>query len=284
VVAFQLGKASKPSLLGGDEAEKRRNLFQLNDTLARLGYSIHVIDSERVLDDIGLQTYDDLLSYSEENETRLTTVITIPVRRVDFEQRFYESLEIVKNHRLAGICIVAGNPAYLDAEDLAKPSGKLLVNACGEARRKLGHGRLIMVGTEHVVKPAVKAVKLYGAVPLALLNGYELMNEIRIIREAAETEIAIYAPYYIGEEIPEKAWSQLTAYALRRLKNKAANHEDIIEKVNQVALLGSVEETAKRLWTVVKNNSIETLVGYPVEEGHEQLERLRKAVSVMRKT
>ncbi len=269
MVVFQVGKASKPSVT-------KHNLMEIHKLLTELKYSIHVIDSERLVDDIPLSMFDELLNISEELGGYAAPVLTIPVRRSDFEDRIKECLEVLKKHKLGGVCIVAGNPAYLDEEEIRRPAGRLLVNAAktisGEA---VYDGKLLMVGTENIERTAAYIASRYNAIPFTLLDEGK-RDEVRWFHDYTGRPVAVYAPYHVGKTLPEGAFSRARAYAVRRLGNKCGEHE-VSVKMRQVAILGDTEIIRQRLRRIATEGA-SIIVGYPLEEELEQLRKLAEAV------
>jgi len=236
---------------------------------------LHVIDSERAEDDVPLSAFDRVLSLSEEGESGLLTVITLPVRRGDFEERFAETLEVLRSHWSGGLCLVAGNPAYLSGEEISKPAGHLLEAAVAAARRSIGSG-LLMVGTENVLRPAVKAARKWRAIPFALLNGNS-PDEIRWLSQETTMPVAVYAPLHIGSKMSEEAERRLTTYALRR-KNQTPNPDrrGLRRLVSQVALLGSPTTVRRRVYQLAQAGA-SIIIGFPVDDEQRQLETFVKA-------
>ena len=277
MVAFHKGKATKPSSL-----KDAHDLLRIHRLLASYGFSIHVIDSERIEDDIPLRVFDSLLSFDEEASSGLISVLTLPVRRCDFEERFQDVLEILQSHEAGGLCLVAGNPAYLSADEAQRPSKRLLIDAVRRAREALGD-RLIMVGSENMVAPAIEAARRFRAIPFALLNGAD-DHEIRLLSKEAEIPVAVYAPFYIGGRLDGDAGNRLTAYALRRrrLWSNTASSSSLggstpIELVEQVALVGDKRKVIARVRRLAESGA-RVVVGFPASSEEEQLRLFSEAI------
>jgi len=269
VVAFQVGKASKPSI-------SKDNLLNIQEELTKLGYSLHVIDSERKVDDISLSMFDNLLDLAEELGGKTIPVFTIPVRRGDFEERLSGCLEILKKHNVGGVCIVAGNPAYLDDEELAKPVRPLLVKAAEVLSREATQdGKLLMIGTENVERIAAYISSRYGAIPFTLLDDGK-HGELKWFREKTGMPVAVYAPYHVGNPLSEQALNRARAYAARRL-HRDYDEDAVRMKITQVAILGDVERVGGRLEQLAGAGA-SIIVGYPLDDGIEQLRKLAEVI------
>ncbi|HIQ29712.1 MAG TPA: hypothetical protein EYH45_04010 [Candidatus Caldiarchaeum subterraneum] len=268
MAAFQIGKASKPSVT-------KQNLKEIQKNLTQLRYSIHVIDSERIVDDIPLSMFDELLSISEELGGYAAPVLTIPVRRSDFAERLKECIEVLKRHKLGGVCIVAGNPAYLNEDEKNRPADRLLIKAAeAVGKEAIYDGKLLMVGTENIERTAAYIAAKYRAIPFTLLDEAR-RGEVRRFSSAGRP-VAVYVPYHIGNPLPEEALNRARAYALRRLGN-AGGEVEVAAKMCQVTVLGDVEKIRRRLMRIAEEGA-SLVVGYPLEEGLEQVRRLAEAV------
>ncbi|MDJ0270615.1 MAG: hypothetical protein NXY59_08750 [Aigarchaeota archaeon] len=277
MVAFHKGKATKPSSL-----KSPQDILSVHRLLAPYGFSIHVIDSEKMGDDIPLHVFDSLLRYDEENGGGLISVLTLPVRRCDFEERFQGVLEILRSHESGGLCLVAGNPAYLSEDEARRLAGRLLIDAVKRAKEVLGD-RLIMVGSENMVAPAIEAARRFRAIPFALLNGAD-DYEIRLLSKEAAIPVAVYAPFYIGKTLGGDAETRLTAYALRRRKLRSdaapsANPAGMtsIELVEQVALVGDKQRVRTRVMRLADSGA-GVVVGFPASSDEEQLRLFSEAI------
>lgn len=279
MVDFHRGRATKPSLVSRPE-ELLAPLISRQDMAREVGCSLHVIDSEREVDDVRLGDYDRLLAYCEELGDGPIPVLTLPVRRSDFEARFAEALEILSSHKRGGLCLVAGNPAYLSEDEAARPPGRLLLEAARRARERLREG-LLMMGTENVRRYAAEAAKDYGATPFILLDRM-IEDEVRWFSGISSAPVAIYAPLMLGAEAGIEAGKTLLSYALRRrniqalLRNGWSGH-DPRSLVSQVALLGEVEEARRRV-RQLREAGASVIVGLPLGDERRQLEMLRSAV------
>ncbi|MEM4415891.1 MAG: hypothetical protein QXH32_08020, partial [Candidatus Caldarchaeum sp.] len=120
-MAFQLGAAFKPSLLGENKLE---TLIFYAKVLTRLGYRYLVVDSERAVDDLSLKGFEQLVSVCKLLGFP-EPVITVPVRRADCWERLDTVVDVVSQEGFGGVCLVAGNSAYLTPEEKSQKAGSL---------------------------------------------------------------------------------------------------------------------------------------------------------------
>jgi|GEM_PF-568384 len=257
VFAFQLGAAVKPSAIGSDKAE---GLIKLARNLTENGYAYLVVDSERVSEDPSVEDVSAVLEACRV-EGLCTPVFTVPVRRGDFRARFQAILKTMSNEGYGGLCLVAGNPAYLSGDELRIRAGPLILNAASHFREKAKNLPLF-VGSENMVKTSRMAAQLYKATPLALL-GPNLHKELALLSDG-DGNFGVYTPFYVGEGCRE-AWEKLAAYIRRR--NTGLGLE---EAFRAYGLYGDFAYILERL-RYLGHISVRWVVGYPLVPSEEQL-------------
>lgn len=269
VVAFQLGAAFKPSKLG---AERTKKLEFYSKLLSRLGYRYLVMDSEKENTDLTTGEFEriletcKMLGYPE-------PVMTIPMRRSDGWVRVKEITELVNAHRFGGICLVAGNPAYLSQDEIRNNSSKLMREA-GEYYRSICRFNLLMVGTENVVKTAAYLAEKFKAMPVMLLTP-QMNHELSFYGNNGLSK-AVYAPFYFGTEPNHTIAEAIQAYVERRnAKTKTLNsHEAYI-------LMGGHENFAAKMDLLAKAG-VDVFIGFALDEKPVQFSSLSSAASLPR--
>jgi len=274
VVEFQLGIALKPSRLGSSIDEKRESLLRFIDLAYGVGVDCLVVDSERSLDDLRPSDVAEAVRRSESIGGPLV-VPTVPVRRNDFENLFQEYLEELQGLEAAGLCLVAGNPAYLSSEEASRRPGSLLRFACREAKRVLGD-RPLLLGTENVEAVSRRICREVGCTPFLLLDvGVE--DEACGFSSVSGGGVAVYAPFYIGVGVPEEASRVLISYARRRRRLMAIEGGHIgLTSALRVSLVGDVPELAERIRRL-GSSGVQLLVGFPAEASAGQVRSLALA-------
>ncbi|MEM0349232.1 MAG: hypothetical protein QXE96_04035 [Candidatus Caldarchaeum sp.] len=265
-MAFQLGAAFKPSLLGDNKLDTA--IFYAK-VLARLGYRYLVLDSERAVDDLSLRDFEELVSVCKLLGFP-EPVITIPVRRGDCWERLGAVVDVVSRDGFGGVCLVAGNSAYLTREEASQKPGKLLLEAAEVFRRKCRFN-LLMVGTERVEKTAAKIAANHRAIPVMLMTP-NIVEETRLYSHNGLRR-AVYVPYYFGEELPRDVAEKVHAYVSRRVGDK-----NVDETWRQFVYTGPLNEFTQLLRDLSANN-IDVFIGYPLDKRVKQLTALSKAVT-----
>ncbi len=255
--AFQLGAAVKPSTLGLGKAEA---LVKLAKTLSKQGYTYLLVDSEREGNDPSREDISEVVRFCKA-EGLCTPVFTLPVRRRDFRDRFQAVLKSLAEEGFGGLCLVAGNPAYLSEDELRVKAGPMILEAASRFREK-AKDLTLFVGSENMLKISHVAARLYKAIPLALL-GPKLEEEKEML-SASNGGFGIYVPYYVGEGCRD-AWERLAAYVKRRNTNLS------VEKaVHAYGLYGDLTYITERI-KYLEKISVGQVFGYPLVPSEQQL-------------
>ncbi|MCS7145372.1 MAG: hypothetical protein RMJ28_07145 [Nitrososphaerota archaeon] len=263
-------------MLGSSPEEKRKNLIRMVGIASEAGVEVVVLDSERAVDDLKPADVEAAAEYSDAVGGPVVAP-TIPVRRSDFGSLLPSYLEALSRRRRMGLCIVAGNPAYLSVEEASVRPGRLLWFACRVASRVL-NGRPLLLGTENVEGVSRRICSSLGCTAFLLLDeGVE--DEARTFAELSRGGVAVYAPFFIGEDgVSKNVERVLVSYARRRkrLARAVGNGSVGLREALRVSLVGGVEEVAERISTLASSR-VNTLVGFPAELSAEQLGNLVSA-------
>jgi hypothetical protein len=253
VDAFQAGIAVKPSSLGRSQWEKLEKLQQIVGELdSNIRYL--VIDSESAGDDIQPSTFSRLLESLSDGMVR--AVLTLPVRRRDFGERLEAVMEIIPCYDGCGICLVAGNPAYLDGDERGQNAGRPLVEAAVKIRAR-SKSCLLLVGTENIQHPAIMAARKTGAKPFALFN-HAIGDELARLRKLTGLEAAVYTPYYVGADLGDDVWRVLSGYVVRR----GYPHDKVAEGLDALTMVGTLDRIGVRIRNLWMGGA-GLVVGYP---------------------
>lgn len=232
----------------------------------RLGYRYIVVDSETEEKDLSLKEFEELvrlckgLGFPE-------PVLTVPVRRTDGFQRLNECSEIIESSGFGGVCLVAGNPAYLTPDEAKKNSSKLMEHAAALFRSRCPF-RLLMVGTENLMKPSNVIARKYTAVPVMLLTP-QTPQESKIYNGNTVSK-AVYAPFYVGENPPNHVKEKVRSYVSRRNAASLDYHSYV--------LVGEIGYMAEKLRDLL-GLGIDVFIGYPLDGNPGQLAAIKHAVS-----
>lgn len=267
--------ALKPSMLSPSREAKRKELIRIVESASSIGFDVIVLDSERVVDDPHPADVEAAARFSEDVGGPVI-VPTVPVRRGDFSSLLPRYLEILSRRDSMGLCIVAGNPAYLSAEEASIRPGRLLWAACSAAREVL-NGRLMLLGTENVENVSRRICSSLGCTAFLLLDEGVEVEASRFVNSSPRG-VAVYAPFYIGDGVSGEAERILVSYARRRkrLVGALGGGSPGLREAWRVSIVGSVEEVAERI-AGLASIGVELLVGFPAELSLEQVRRLALA-------
>lgn len=280
MVEFQLGIALKPSILGSTPEEKRRTLIRVVGIASIVGVDVVVVDSERSVDDLQPRDLEAAVEYSEAVGGP-AIIPTLPVRRSDFGGLLSSYLEMLSRRESMGICIVAGNPAYLSADEASVRPGRLLWTACRAVSEVLD-GRMMLLGTENVEGVSKRICSSLGCTAFLLLDE-SVEDEAREFAALSRGGVAVYAPFFIGDGIPDGVERFLVAYARRRKRLARVLGGCLIglREAMRVSLVGRVEEVAERI-SALAMSSVDILVGSPAELSEEQFRNIALAARMSR--
>lgn len=270
VDAFQVGIALKPSALGDDEATKLRNASSLYGLSKDMGLDYFVLDSERENDDLSILSLESLAR--EADGTNL--VITLPVRRCDARERFRGLCRLVAEYPQLELCLVAGNPAYLNGLEASLRAGMLLSSYASEALQLEDGNRELMIGSERVERTLLSLSHMENLVPFVLMDSN--------YAQWAETfgtlwsKIAVYVPLHVGPP-SVKAYERLRSYVLRRPQFRNRNDEDLELGIRSLTLHGAPEEVRSGMERL-RGVGFNVIVGWLVEPSPEQLLQLAKVL------
>lgn len=266
---FQGGIALKPSSLGSSQWEKLENLQQILYDLDRSGLSHLIIDSERAEDDIPPKAFSKLLETVDDGGVR--PVLTLPVRRCDFGVRLESVLELISSFDGCGICLVAGNPAYLNPDERGRRAGRPLVEAAVRIRER-SESVLLLVGTEHLEGPAIIAARKAGAIPFTLLNP-DIYDELSRLKHLTGLQPAVYTPFYIGQDLGGNVWRVLAGYVGRR----GYSHDRLAEGLDKLTLVGELDRICGRIKSLIDGGA-GLVVGFPALPDKRQIKLFTRAL------
>jgi len=189
-----------------------------------------------------------LLTFSENLNHELKTIITVSVRYFGSMRRIKKLTELTKKYENLGLNLVVGNKVYLTEREQKRSAALLLTKALKLAAKHLKEDK-IFVGTEGLANTVSKLVSEYEITPFLLLDR-NLEAEINKIRRVkSDCSIAVYAPYLTfaeGNDSPDEVIDKLLDYALRRKWVR----ETLAEKgycPNQIRTLLKEGHTAPRI-------------------------------------
>ncbi|MEM3031433.1 MAG: hypothetical protein QW756_00850 [Nitrososphaerota archaeon] len=235
--------------------------------MSGLGLGLLVVDSERGEDDLEPESFSHLLRAAE--GSGVTPVITVPVRRRDFWNRLAKVCGVVRRWG-GGICLVAGNPEYLDGDEVSVRAGGSIVRAAVCVRED-GLDCMMLVGTENLVGPAVEAARKARAIPFTLLSE-RVTAEITRLKSMTGGPVAVYAPFYVGDDT-DGALRVLQGYVRRRGYSMAR----VVEGVEKLAMVGELVRVSSRVGDLRRCGAT-YVVGFPAQLDFTQITAFANAL------
>jgi len=209
------GKATKRTRFGKITASIVRGTIRSAKSCmaARLRY--HVIDSEWKMNYLLDDEIYDLLQISDQ---KITTILTYSTRHSYCERNIRQALAGASAHDNFGLCLVAGNSAYLDVDEQRRPLIRTIHEAVKFAEKNCA-GREVWIGTEGILRLAADLALQYRLRPFLLLDR-ALESNIHLLGDrGVDDVIAVYVPYYISSNprrVLHDVLYRLSGYMLRR--------------------------------------------------------------------
>jgi hypothetical protein len=117
-----------------------------------------------------------------------------------------------------GVCLVAGNAAYLDADERRRPLARTIREAVKSVRKDCKDHE-VWIGTEGVLGLATELATEYELTPFLLLDR-SLESNVQSLRDRGFTgDFSIYVPFYIStnrRRLLRDVLYHLSGYMLRR--------------------------------------------------------------------
>jgi len=174
----------------------------------------HVIDAEWKMNYL---LDDEVLELLRVSEPKITTILTYSTRHSYCERNIRQALAGASNSDQFGLCLVAGNAAYLDASERRRPLSRTIREAVKLVKRE-ATDREVWIGTEGIPHLSTELALENGLTPFLLLDK-TLESNTKALRDAGLKDFAIYVPYYISANktrILHDVLYRLSGYMLRR--------------------------------------------------------------------
>jgi hypothetical protein len=215
-IASQIGKATKRSRFGNSTSDQIAKTEKATDFCISKRLDFHFIDAEWKDNYMAASELDRLLTYCEEQDADLTTVLTVNARHSDAFEILGEYLEVSSQHSNAGFCFVAGNPIYLSEEERQLDTKSRMCGLVTCARRTLKSAP-IFIGSEGQLELAMELAEKHTAIPFMLLGSSVHDLAARLLSSDVCDGIGVYCPYLFSEiDDQDLQIRTLGLYALRR--------------------------------------------------------------------
>ena len=209
------GKATKRARLGNITASIARGTLRSAQFCITSGLKYHIIDAEWKMNYLHDDEVTDLLQVSDPS---VTTILTYSTRHSYCERNTRQARMGASGFEKFGLCLVAGNAAYLDTDERRRPLARTIREAVKTAKKNC-EDREVWIGTEGVLRLATELAAEYELTPFLLLDK-SLESNIQSLRDRGFTgDFAIYVPFYISanrRRVLHDVLYRLSGYMLRR--------------------------------------------------------------------
>ncbi len=214
-IASQIGKATKRSRFGNNAASQSEGTLRAAEFCIKSGFSFHLIDAELPENYLSATELERLLDLSEESESSIATYVTVSARHEAAPDLVEQYVEVLAKHANGGLCLVAGNPAYLSESERQQNATLRTKELVILAREKLPSAP-IFLGIEGLSDEAAKLACEYGLTPFMLLDG-SMRERANTLRGCCDLGLGVYCPSLLSWEDNARLTIRfLGPYALRR--------------------------------------------------------------------
>lgn len=208
------GKATKRTRLGKITASIARGTLRSAQFAIASGLKYHVIDAEWKMNYLLDDEVADLLRVSEE---KVTTILTYSTRHSYCERNIRQAIVGASGFEKFGLCLVAGNAAFLDADERRRPLARTFREAVKLVRKKWEQGE-VWIGMEGVPRLATELAGEYDLTPFLLFDR-NLESNIHTLEDHGIRRFAVYVPFYVSpnpRRVLRDVLYRLSGYMLRR--------------------------------------------------------------------
>jgi hypothetical protein len=294
------GKATKRARLGKITASIGRGTLRSAQFCIASGLKYHIVDAEWKMSYLHDDEVTDLLEISDPS---ITTILTYSTRHSYCERNMRQAWTGASGFEKFGFCLVAGNAAYLDADERRRPLARTIREAVKTVKKNC-EDREVWIGTEGVLSLATELAIECGLTPFLLFDR-SLESNIQSLRDRGfRGNFAVYVPFYISanrRRVLHDVLYRLSGYMLRRkwvreeakrlgydlslplLRSlvqekrplskklmKSALGTLLAEAAGSLSVFGDPEVVEERLRSIVRLGP-KVVVGLPIKESQDQI-------------
>jgi hypothetical protein len=302
------GKSTKRTRFGKITASIARGTLRSAQFCITSGLKYHIVDAEWKMNYLHEDEVIDLLEISDPN---ITTLLTYSTRHSYCERNMRQAWTGASGFEKFGFCLVAGNDAYLDADERRRPLSRTIWEAV-RAVRKNCEDREVWIGTEGVLRLAIELAVEFALTPFFLFDR-SLEPNIELLKDSGFTgDFAVYVPFYISpnrRRVLRDVLYRLSGYMLRRkwvredarrlgydlslplLRNlveekrplsrklmKSSLGTLLAEAAGSLSIFGDQESVQKKLRKTVELRPA-VIVGLPIKESEDQISAFGKCLN-----
>jgi hypothetical protein len=246
---------------------------------------------------------DEVTDLLEISDPSITTILTYSTRHSYCERNMRQAWTGASGFEKFGFCLVAGNAAYLDADERRRPLARTIREAVKTVKKNC-EDREVWIGTEGVLSLATELAIECGLTPFLLFDR-SLESNIQSLRDRGfRGNFAVYVPFYISanrRRVLHDVLYRLSGYMLRRkwvreeakrlgydlslplLRSlvqekrplskklmKSALGTLLAEAAGSLSVFGDPEVVEERLRSIVRLGP-KVVVGLPIKESQDQI-------------
>jgi len=303
------GKATKRTRLGKITASIARGTVRGAQSCIASGLKYHVVDAEWKMNYLHDDEVTELLRMSDPS---ITTILTYSTRHSYCERNIRQARIGATGFERFGLCLVAGNAAYLDADERRRPLARTIREAVKTVKRDCEDGE-VWIGTEGVLRLASELAVEHSLTPFLLFDR-SLESNIQYLRDHGFTgDFAIYVPFYVSanrRRVLHDVLYRLSGYMLRRrwvreeakrlncdlslplLRSLVQEKRPLSKKLMKSPLGALLAEAAHSLSVFGDSVAVEAglreisrfkpkvIVGLPIKESHDQISAFSRCLSI----
>lgn len=301
------GKATKRTRLGKITASIAHGTLRSAQFCVASGLKYHVIDAEWKMNYLHDDEVTDVLEISDPG---ITTILTYSTRHSYCERNIRQARMGAAGFEKFGLCLVAGNAAYLDTDERRRPLARTIREGVKSVRRNF-EDHEVWIGTEGVLRLATELAAEHKLTPFLLLDK-NLVTNIESLRDRGFTgDFSIYVPFYISanrRRVLHDVLYRLSGYMLRRKwvreEAKRLNYDLslpllrmlvqekrplskklmrsplgrlLAEAADSLSVFGDAQGVEERLRAIAKLGP-KVVVGLPVKESEDQISAFSKCL------
>jgi hypothetical protein len=306
------GKATKRARLGKITASIARGTVRAAQSCIASGMKYHVVDAEWKMNYLHDDEVAELLRISDAS---ITTILTYSTRHSYCERNIRQARIGAAGFDRLGLCLVAGNSAYLDADERRRPLAKTIREAVKTVKRDC-EDREVWIGTEGVLRLASELAIEHKLTPFLLFDK-NLESNIQYLGDRGFTgDFAIYVPFYVSanrRRVLHDVLYRLSGYMLRRrwvreeakrlnydlslplLRSLVQEKRPLSKKLVKSPLGTLLAEAAHSLAIFGDSGAVEerlleisrlkprVIVGLPIKESEDQISAFGRCLSIATK-
>ena len=255
---------------------------------------------------LSIEEFNKILEISETLPNKAKIIITVASRSKNFDvsnetgkSTVNKLLDVILSYAdRSGLNIVAGNPAYLSETEKSKNASKTLTLLGEYIASRIDTKLDVFVGTEKILKTAVKLVARFHFKPFLLFSNNIEAETRYISKTIGNVDKACYVPFSTilsEEDVIKKTWKYVLRrkYAINTLMSANINLKELEKQFQQGTAENLPSETKRIFIDIIRkfvvyedgnglkqslnrliNQGITTIVGLPLSDSANEITAL----------